>query len=101
MKKVLFALAICGLAFTSCNNTGKKAKKEEVHQHEGHDHEGHDHGTEGHEHHQEEFKVDSTKAGCAASKTDCTAEEKKSCCDSVKVEDAHEGHDHENGEHKH
>ena len=76
MKKVLFALAICGLAFTSCNNTGKKAKKEEAHQHEGHDHEGHNH--EGH--HQEEFKVDA---------------------DSSKTHDAHEGHDHEDGDHKH
>jgi hypothetical protein len=94
MKKVLFALAICGLTFTSCNSTGKKAKKEDVHQHEGHDHEGHEHGVEGHEHHQEEFKVDSTATGC-------TAEEKKSCCDSTKVEDEHEGHDHTNGDHKH
>ena len=101
MKKLLFVLAISGLVLTSCNSTGAKSKKEEAHSHEA----GctHDHGTEGHEHHQEEFKVDSTKNGCEAGKTSCTAEEKKSCCDSKKVEDEHEGHDHdhENGDHKH
>ncbi|MRT92771.1 hypothetical protein [Ancylomarina sp. 16SWW S1-10-2] len=102
MKKVLFALAICGLAFTSCNSTGKKVKTEEVHQHEGHNHEGHDHGVEGHEHNQEEFKVDSTtKTSCSGCKSGCTAEETKSCCDSKKVKEEHEGHDHENCEHKH
>jgi len=93
MRKLLFVLAISGLVFTSCNSTGAKSKKEEAHTHEA----GctHDHGTEAHEHHQEEFKVDSTAAGCTESTTTCTADEKKSCCGSEKEDTAHEGHDHQ------
>ena len=97
MKKLLFVLAISGFVLTSCNSTGAKSKKEEAHSHEA----GctHDQGTDGAEHHQEEFKVDSTtKKAC---KTGCTAEEKKSCCDSKKVENEHEAHDHADGDHKH
>jgi hypothetical protein len=61
MKKVLFTLAICGLAFTSCTHSTKEAKSQtEEHQHDACDH---DHGDGVHSHgsaHQEEFVVDST-----------------------------------------
>lgn len=57
MKKLLFILAISGLAFTSCNNSSKENKAEsDVHQHDGCEH---DHATEA-KNHQEEFTVDTT-----------------------------------------
>jgi len=99
MKKLLFVLAISGLAFTSCNSTGAKDKKAEAHSHEAgctHNHDGHDHGTEGTEHHQEEFKVEAKKDSCCGSKKEACSESKKKACSESK-EDAHdhEGHDHQ------